>query len=667
MKRILSVIISVFIIIPLAICQTNKKELPVSFLYNLPTQIEQYNLNAQLTRVGNESRFEVIEGDTLDFSDPIIGELFSVSINKNNIGTWSAMDNGDSIWQLQINSTAGTYMMLNFDDFYIPQGAKLFVYAADRSQSYGPFTDENNYFSRKFTTAPLKTNSLIIEYYKPFSVSEQAVLNVKYVGLIDKSFTENFGEGFGNSHECMINAMCPEYNSWCNQRRSVALIIRVSPDETIRRGTGSLLTNEKRDGKPFLLTAFHVIDVNDDGKLSQSEIDELQRWLFVFNYQSSTCSNPTIEPSFEHFISGATYVRGRSRFNGSDYALLLLNQKPPKNYNVYYNGWSNDENDMTETGVAIHHPKFDIKKIAEWEKRSTNTNLWRVNYTRGGTQTGSSGSPLFNSSGYVVGQLCSGPPVTNPCGNHARGSYGRFDRSWHRYELCYELNPSGTHSGGNDNIVSMIGDEICKQNWRFNNCNDLHTSDNVGVAASEAIRQYNGVYNAKDYISAENTIIQPHTTVVFEARNEIILKPGFHAKAGSNFIAKIGDCELGCNNGKNIGADEPKMVVFNSDSDTIEHSYNEIIKTNMNLNIIKNNASIQELTIYPNPNDGTFSIKFNETSEFLKITITDIRGTIIYNTATFTEQIQLSNPPAGIYIISLIFKDKILTSKFAVL
>jgi len=88
----------------------------------------------------------------------------------------------------------------------------------------------------------------------------------------------------------------------------------------------------------------------------------------------------------------------------------------------------------------------------------------------------------------------------------------------------------------------------------------------------------------------------------------------------------------------------------------------------MNLNIIENKINTKEFTIYPNPNDGTFSIKLhNEIGELLKTTITDIRGTIIYNTDTFTEQIQLPNPPAGIYIISLIFKDKILTSKFVVL
>ncbi|MCL2290665.1 MAG: T9SS type A sorting domain-containing protein [Bacteroidetes bacterium] len=669
MKKIILLIISIFITAPLCVCQTSKKELPTSFLYNLSTRVEQYNLNAQLTRVGNETRTEVIEGDTLDFSDPIIGELFSVYINKNNTGTWTAMDNGDSIWQLQINSTAGNYMMLLFDNFYIPRGAKLFVYATDKSQTYGPFTDENNYPSRKFSIAPLKTNSLIIEYYKPFYVREQAALNIRSVGLIGNSLEQKSYDGFGTSDPCMINAMCPEYADWCNQRRSVALQIMVFPnsDSTARRASGSLLTNEKRDGKPFLLTAFHCLDRNNDGEIDQSEKDDLEYWVFVFNYQSPNCSNPIIEPSYEYFISGAVFLRGRSYYpqspykTGSDYALLQLKRKPPKNYNVYYNGWSNDADDITETGVGIHHPQRDIKKIAVWEKIASANIAWRGRFTEGGIQEGSSGSPLFNSSGYVMGQLMSGN-VFNACGKKSRGTYGRFDKSWHNYGLHYELNPSGTNSGGNGvNLISMSGDETCKQNWHFNNCDDLHTSANVGVVLTPSIRQYDGVYNAKDFITAKNTTIQSGTKVVFEAGNKIVLKPGFHAKAGSTFIAKIDDCELGCYNGKGRSEDEPKMVFSNSDS--------EIIKTNVNnINAIGNDAVIRELTIYPNPNNGTFSIKLsNKNSEFVKITITDIGGTIIYNTDTFTERVQLSNPPAGIYIISLIFKDKVLTSKFAVL
>ena len=674
MKKLILLIISIFILTPLSICQTSNKELPVSFLYNLHEQIEEYNLKAQLTRVGNETHKKVIdESDTLDFSDPIIGELFTVSINKNNIGTWTALDNGDSIWRLQINSTEGNYMMLCFDNFYLPYGTKLFVYAADKSQAYGPFTDENNYPSRKFSIAPLKTNSLIIEYYKPSYVKEQAALNIKSVGLIGNKSEERSDGGFGSSDPCMINAMCPKYGDWCNQRRSVALQIRVFPDSdsTLRRGTGSLLTNEKRDGKPFFLTAFHCLDRNQNNEIDQSEKDELEYWVFVFNYQSPNCLNPTIEPTYEYFISGAVFLRGRSSYNGnqyhtgSDYALLQLNQKPPKNYNAYYNGWSNDKNDMTETGAAIHHPLKDIKKIALWEKKSSANMAWQVTFTEGGIQNGSSGSPIFNSSGYVLGQLSMGS-VYNACGNNSKGIYGRFDKSWNNYGLHYELNPSGKKSGGNDiDIISMSGDETCKQDWYFNNCNDLHTSDNIGVELFQQIRQYDGVYNAKNQIKAENTTIQAGTKkVVFEAGNSVILKPGFHAKSGSNFVAKIGDCERGCNNGKNKDMDEYESTIFDSNSD-------EIVQESMVTSVSENYENTTKFIIYPNPNQGSFSIKLsNEQSELQKIIITDIRGVVIYNnndTNIVTNNIQLTNPAPGLYIISLYFKDKILTSKFAIL
>jgi V8-like Glu-specific endopeptidase len=447
------------------------------------------------------------------------------------------------------------------------------------------------------------------------------------------------------------------------------LNLRVNPLDRIveRRATSSLLTNEKLDGKPFLLTAYHVVKTAETvtWHMSEPEKEELQYWLFIFNYQSSSCDNPTTEPTLAYSISGATYLAGRSAqalTDATDFALLQLNQKPPKNFNAYYNGWSNDKDDMTETGVSISHPKYDIKKIAEWKKTSSglDSDIWAVNYTKGGIQNGSSGSPLFNSSGFVVGQLSLGNFV-HPCGPKSKGKYGRFYKSW-KYGLEDYLNP--THE--QYHLISMPGDETCKPNWVFNNCDDLHTSDNVGIALFGAVRQYDGVYNAKDYISAENTTIQANTTVavVFEAGNEIILKPGFHAKSGSIFTAKIGDCELGCINRKNVSESLEEMVIKKTkNTQTIE----KIINTAN----IEDFVRTQEFLIYPNPNHGVFSIKLSDDkSELQKIIITDARGTIVYNNSDYnivTNVIQLPNPAAGIYIISLFFKDKILTSKFAVL
>lgn len=58
-------------------------------------------------------------------------------------------------------------------------------------------------------------------------------------------------------------------------------------------------------------------------------------------------------------------------------------------------------------------------------------NYWRVDFTVGTTQPGSSGGPLFNQDHRVVGQLFGDrtPDGSSFCSRH-RGDYGRFDLSW---------------------------------------------------------------------------------------------------------------------------------------------------------------------------------------------------------------------------------------------
>lgn len=554
LNALIGILIGLLSIVQHSYGQISEGGVPYSFANNLSTQVSSYNLTAEFKNVESETYIDIIEDDdTIIFIDPVIGEVFPVNLNSITQGTRDTLENGDKIWRLKINSNIGNYMMLVFDDFYLPEGTSLYIYSEDKSQLLGSFTSNNNTPQNRLTTTPLKCNSLILEYYKPNLITEQEHLNIKSIGLITQDFADIMSKGFGDSQDCMINAKCPEYENWCNQRRSVAMIIRI--DEAggqIRHCTGSLLTNERRDGKPFFLTAFHCLDLSGNSELSQSEKNAVQDWVFIFNYQSEGCNNPSSEPSLAYSISGARFLDGHSI---SDYALLILNQKPPKNYNVYYNGWSNDKDDMTNTGVCIHHPKGDIKKIAKWEKvLTTKIEYWRVKFTAGSVLGGSSGSPLFNSNGLVVGQLKGKPNFVfaQPCDDDFRAYFGCFHRSWHKYSLSWQLNPN---QNGNNYINSWIGDETCRDNWHFENGDDLHTSNNVSFLnpATVGTRQYDGVYNAKNAIVAENVTIQAGTSVTFEAGNEIILKSGFHAEAGSNFIAKNGNCEGGCGNGFKIG------------------------------------------------------------------------------------------------------------------
>ncbi len=573
-KVIAGIIIGLFCIVQYSYGQISEGGKPYSFSKKLSSTISSYDLNVEFRKIESRTYIDVIEeDDTLIYIEPVIGESFPVNLNPLSHGTWDTVENNNKIWRLRINSNVGNSMMLIFDDFYLPEGTFLYVYSEDKSQLIGAFTSNNNNPQNKFTTEPIKGNSLILEYYEPNSINEQEHLNIGSVGLItnDNSdiLTKGLLTGFGASDPCMINARCPQYANWCNQRRSVAKIYIVPLNGPITYCTGSLLDNERKDGKPFFLTAFHCLDDNEDGSLTQAEKNTVNNWLFFFNYESSGCNNPSTSPGVST-ISGAIFLDGNEN---TDYTLLKLNNKPIKSYGVYYNGWSNDDDDMTSTGVCIHHPNADIKKITEWEKvfNYFDFDEWKIKPTAGSITHGSSGSPLFNSNGQVVGQCHSGTGFV--CDADLRVKFGRFDKSWHEYGLSWQLNPNGDHSGSYEHyIVSMGGSETCKDNWYFENGNDLHTSSNVNFNNPLTIgtRQYDGVYNAKNSIVANEVTIKAGTSVTFEAGNEVVLNPGFYAEAGSNFVAIIGSCVGGCGNGlkiedeSNSGQSDTDMEIINN-------------------------------------------------------------------------------------------------------
>lgn len=68
---------------------------------------------------------------------------------------------------------------------------------------------------------------------------------------------------------------------------------------------------------------------------------------------------------------------------------------------------------------------------------------------------------------------------------------------------------------------------------------------------------------------------------------------------------------------------------------------------------------LANFTVYPNPNNGTFTVAFDsQTSNDIKITVIDIRGRQILseqyqNTGTFSQNISLNNAEAGIYIVNV--------------
>ena len=345
------------------------------------------------------------------------GASIAVDLNLQNTGKWETLENGDRIWRLQIYSNGAKTINLIYNDFYLPKGATLFLYNADKSQILGAFTSNNNKPYRKFSTSLLRGNRTTLEYYEPANVTGKGAIQVSEVIHGYRSFEPKIEKGFGDSGDCNINVNCPDGMDWQVQKRSIAMIIAGGQ----RDCTGAVVNNIREDGTPYFLTADHCLPNNPSN---------VETWLFVFNYESPNCSE--IDGPLLETISGSIL---RANSPNSDFALLELSEVPPLEYTVYYAGWTAEDVAANET-VCIHHPAGDIKKISfnndpvlnhKLDNTPPNT-FWQVTeWERGTTEGGSSGSPLFDTNKRIVGQLFGG---FASCTNISWDTYGKFSYSW---------------------------------------------------------------------------------------------------------------------------------------------------------------------------------------------------------------------------------------------
>jgi lysyl endopeptidase len=190
---------------------------------------------------------------------------------------------------------------------------------------------------------------------------------------------------------------------------------------------------------PYLYTGNHCFDNEFTPFKSASQMQQVASTLNTYFFFDSIACGSTAVPPFVQRTGGSVFLYNNPT---QDVLLVRLNDTLPAG--AFLSGY--DPNTITPgTSVGVlHHPQGDLKKYSQGVVSGSqvidppvnaSTGFWRVTYTSGTTEGGSSGAGLFvfNNGEYLLkGGLwggeaaCLGPPNTTR-DNGLPDFYSRFD------------------------------------------------------------------------------------------------------------------------------------------------------------------------------------------------------------------------------------------------
>lgn len=378
---------------------------------------------------------------------PRVAIVLPVDINLTEDGEWITLADGTKICRLTLNSTGALGILLYYSEFYIPEGDKLFIYNKAKDQLLGAYTNKTNPKDRhsEFSTQMVGGDELTFEYVSS-SKTDQPSIVISGFGYGYNHINSNTkATGYGASGSCQVNVNCSEGNNWQVHKRGIARIISKIGFSSYYC-SGSLINNTRNDATPYFLSAYHCFFSNS----SEADYSSMQ---FYFDYEMEGCAadEEIVVNSRTKVLVGSQMLVANPISGGSDGALLKLNNTIPDDMVVCYNGW-NATNTPATSGVCIHHPSGDVKKISTYttpittgtavtEQGTSKSNVhWIVRFAatangHGTTEGGSSGSSLFNENGLIVGSLTAG-------GSSCSSLYGSdyYSKLWYNLDQDANVN-----------------------------------------------------------------------------------------------------------------------------------------------------------------------------------------------------------------------------------
>jgi V8-like Glu-specific endopeptidase len=322
-------------------------------------------------------------------------------------GDFAAEPDGTVVWTGRVAAPGASALNLHLSPFNLPESAELFIYSAD-GQAFGPYTGRGPIDDGQLWTNAIFGDEVRLQLrVAPEDVAHTklVIADVGYMGAAFPMATNAFCSG---NASCVVNASCPGTSPAVDAAKdAVASILFASGGSFYICSGGLIADSDTSSVVPYFLTANHCIS-------SGTEASSVETY---FDY-ATTCSSPNCTQPYNN--NGETIGSQIVASNGtSDYTLLRLSSAPTTPDGVAtYLGWNSTAIANTNNFALfrISHPAGSPQAYSEHvvDTSKPTCRTWpRGNWiysrdTLGATEGGSSGSPVVNGSGQIVGQLSGG-------------------------------------------------------------------------------------------------------------------------------------------------------------------------------------------------------------------------------------------------------------------
>ncbi|NIM16127.1 MAG: hypothetical protein GTO45_29340 [Candidatus Aminicenantes bacterium] len=325
---------------------------------------------------------------------------------------------GGMVWTAVVESPGATALRLHFTSFSLPGNAALYIYGLN-GEAFGPYTGIGHTDSGEFWSHTITGPVTFVQlrHFGPISENELSSISfdIEGVGYLSDKFLIPFLQNIEKTPEdisgvrdhcnenepCVEDASCFSGTAVNNAKKAAAYIQWIAGAWIYMCSGGLIADTDTTSQIPYFLTANHCISKAKDAKNMEA----------YFQYWTASCHGACYDPVGVCPRTLGADIAQSSR-NG-DHTLLQLWEDPPSG--SVFMGWTNQPVAFADGThlFRISHPSGMPQAYSEHVVDSQyvecgGLDIGEFIYSQdivGATEGGSSGSPVMNMNGQIVGQL----------------------------------------------------------------------------------------------------------------------------------------------------------------------------------------------------------------------------------------------------------------------